>query len=54
MKKFCFTRKILDDFQGFVSECFSFQMKINNPFWEVTVLPKKVTIFFGHETQIHI
>ena len=33
--------KILDDFHEFVSECVSFQRKINNPFWEVVVLPKK-------------
>ena len=33
MKKFGFTRKILDDFQDFVSECV-FPEKINNPFWE--------------------
>ena len=46
--------KILDDFHDFVSECVSFPMKINNPFWEVTVFPKKVTIFIGHETKIHI
>ena len=26
--------KILDDFHDFVSECVSFPMKINNPFWE--------------------
>ena len=25
--------KILDDFHDFVSECVSFQRKINNPFW---------------------
>ena len=33
--------KILDDFHDFVSECVSFQRKINNPFWEVSVFPKK-------------
>ena len=33
--------KILDDFHDFVSECVSFPRKINNPFWEVTVFPKK-------------
>ena len=73
MKKFGFTRKILDDFQGlplllqllfvkilydfhdFVSECVSFPKKINNPFWEVTVFPRrKVTIFIGRETKTHI
>ena len=26
--------KILDDCHDFVSECVSFQRKINNPFWE--------------------
>ena len=36
MKKLGFTRKILDDFQGFVSECVSLPMKINNPFCGVT------------------
>ena len=51
-EKFGFTRKIfddfvtffvkiLDDFHDFVSECVSFPMKINNPFCEVTVFPKK-------------
>ena len=39
--KFGFALKILDDFHDFVSECVSFQRKINNSFWEVTVLPKK-------------
>ena len=34
-EKIGFTRKILDDFHGFVSECVSFPRKINNPFWEV-------------------
>ena len=29
--------KILDDFHDFVSECVSFQRKINNPFWGVIV-----------------
>ena len=33
--------KILDDFHDCVSECVSFPRKINNPFWEVTVFPKK-------------
>ena len=33
--------KILDDFNDFVSECVSFPRKINNPFWEVIVFPKK-------------
>ena len=33
--------KILDDFHDFVSECVSFPRKINNPFWEVIVFPKK-------------
>ena len=33
--------KILDDFHDFVSECVSFQRKINNPFWGVIVFPKK-------------
>ena len=32
---------ILDDFHDFVSECVSFPRKINNPFWSVTVFPKK-------------
>ena len=33
--------KILDDFHDVVSECVSFTRKINNPFWEVSVFPKK-------------
>ena len=41
MKKFGFTRRILDDFQGFVSECVSFLSKNNKPFWEVIVFQKK-------------
>ena len=41
MKKFGFARKILVDFQDFVSECASFPQKINNPFWGLTVLQKK-------------
>ena len=41
LKKFGFTRKILDDFQDFASECVSFQRKINNPFCFITVFQKK-------------
>ena len=37
--------KILDDFHDFVSECVSFQRKINNPFW---------VIFIGRESKTHI
>ena len=33
--------EILDDFHDFVSECVSFQRKINNPFWEVIVFPSE-------------
>ena len=33
--------KFLDDFHDFVSECVSFQKKINKPLWVVTVFPKK-------------
>ena len=33
--------KIIDDFHDFVSECVSFQRKINNPFWGVIVFSKK-------------
>ena len=33
--------KILDDFHDFVSQCVSFQRKINNPLWGVIVFPKK-------------
>ena len=33
--------KILDDFHDFVSECVSFQRKINNPFWEVIVFSEE-------------
>ena len=36
-----FLVKILDDFHDFVSECVSFQRKINNPFWGLTVFQKK-------------
>ena len=36
-----FSSKFLDDFHDFVSECVSFPMKINNPFWGVIVFPKK-------------
>ena len=36
----CFV-KILDDFHDFVSERVSLSRKINNPFWEVIVFPKK-------------
>ena len=54
MKKFGFTRKKLYVFYGFVSECVSFPRKTNNQFWEVTVFPKRVTIFIGRETKTHI
>ena len=43
--------KILDDFHDFVSECVSFPMKINNPFWVVSVLPRKVAIFIGRDIK---
>ena len=33
--------KILDDFHDFVSECVSFQRKINNPFWGVIVFSEE-------------
>ena len=46
--------KILDDFHDFVSECVSFQRKINNPFWEVTFFRRKVTNFIGREAKTHI
>ena len=36
-----FFLKILNDFHDFVSECVSFPKKINNPFWGVTVIPKR-------------
>ena len=36
-----FFRQILDDFHDFVLECVSFQRKINNPFWGLTLSPKK-------------
>ena len=54
MKNCGFTRKILDDFHDFVSECVSFPRKINNPFWEVTVFRGKVSIFIGREAKTHI
>ena len=41
-------------FHDFVSECVSFPRKINNPFWEVSVFRRKVTIFIGRETKTHI
>ena len=37
--------KILNDFNDFVSECVSFPRKINNPFWVVSVFPKKSVNF---------
>ena len=37
-----FVVEILDDFHDFVSECVSFPNKINNPFWDVAVFPKKM------------
>ena len=44
--RFVFTLKILYEFHDFVSECVSFQRKINNPFWRVSVFfQRKVTIF---------
>ena len=36
-----FFDEIIGDFHDFVSECVSFQRKINNPFWVVIVFPKK-------------
>ena len=46
---------ILDDFHDFVSECLSFQRKINNPFWgSHGFFRRKVTIFIGRETKTHI
>ena len=46
--------EIIDNFHDFVSGCVSFQKKINNPFWEVTVFQRKVAIFIGRETNTHI
>ena len=46
--------KILDDFHDFVSECVSFQRKMNNPFCGLTVFQKKRTNFIGCETKTHI
>ena len=46
--------KILDDLHDFVSECVSFPRKINNPFCGRTFFIRKVTIFIGRETKIHI
>ena len=37
---FLFFVGILDDFHDFVSECVSFQKKMNNPFWGVTFFPR--------------
>ena len=54
MKKFGLTRKILDDFHDFVSECVCFLRKINNPFWEEPFFSEEVAIFIGRETKIHI
>ena len=66
MKNIGFTRKILDDFQGlpllnffrqilddfhdFVSECVSFQRKINNPFWGLTVFPRNSDTFYQRKS----
>ena len=37
-----FSHELLDDFHDFgFGMCDSFPRKINNPFWEVTVFPKK-------------
>ena len=33
--------KIFDEFYDFVSECVSFQRKINNPFWGVVIVFSK-------------
>ena len=33
--------KILDDFHDFLSECVSFQRKINNPFWGINVFSEE-------------
>ena len=41
MKKFGFTRKILDDFNGFVFGMCLFQRKIDNPFWGLTVFSQE-------------
>ena len=49
-----FFNEILDDFHDFVSECVTFQMKINNPFWVSAFFRRKVTIFIGRETKTHI
>ena len=54
MKTIGFTRKILDDFHDFVSECVSFPRKINNPFFGVTFFRRKVTIFILRETKTQI
>ena len=45
--------KILDDFHDFVSECVSFPMKINNPFWGVIVFQKKSDNFPLDAKQKH-
>ena len=50
-----FVVEIIDDFHDFVSECVSFQRKINNPFWVVTVFPKKsdiLSLVVKHTTHI--
>ena len=46
--------EILDDFHDFVSECFSFQKKINNPFCGVTFSRRKVTTFHWTWNKTHI
>ena len=40
---------MLDDFDDLFSECVFFQKKINNPFWGLTVFPRKSDTF--HWTQ---
>ena len=68
MKKFGFTRKIFDDCQRLPLLLYFFRQNpvtismilfrnvslSRNPFWEVCILQRKVTIFIVLETKIHI
>ena len=42
---YLFFVKFFDDFHDFVSECVSFQRKINNPFCGVSVFQRKIDNF---------
>ena len=48
-----FFRRILNEFHD-ISECVSFESKINNPFWWSPIFRRKVTIFIGRETKTYV